>query len=387
MSYESLNLLAMHEKDLQIIYKCLVGSHAYGTNIEGSDFDYKMVYIQTPESVLEHGYQEQVNLSKDETAYELRRFVELCCTGNPTMLELLYSPEDCIIMQHPIFEELVKNRDKFLSKSCRWSFGGYAFAQIEKAEGLNKKMNWEKTKIERKNPIDFCWVVLNHDTQITIQEYQESGDKSNKNATSELKPLKQGVYPLHNWLEIKNLTQNDVVLAKLNHSKEGYQLYELANPQGIVTDISNDLRTSETPFDALPIATVLFNPDSYSRHCKEYKEYQEWLSKRNVQRYVDIEGHGQQIDGKNLLHCVRLLDVGTEIAQGKGIMVRRPNAAYLIEIRKGKHDLKTILANCREKLAELDKSYEIANLPDKVDRGFWTKLVTKIRKEFYTSPI
>jgi predicted nucleotidyltransferase len=354
------------EADLQIIYKCLVGSHAYGTNVEGSDHDYKMVYIQTPESVLEHGYQEQVNFSKDETAYELRRFVELCCTGNPTMLELLYSPADCVIKKHPIFDELLQKRDLFLSKSCRWSFGGYAFSQIEKAEGLNKKMNWEKTKIERKNPIDFCWIVLNKETQISTIDLP-----------------KQGVYPLADWLSAKNLTQNQVVLTKLNHSKEGYQLYELENPHGIVTDSSNDLRTAETPFGVVPIATVLFNPDAYSRHCKEYKEYQEWLSKRNVQRYVDIEGHGQQIDGKNLLHCVRLLEVGTEIAEGKGIIVRRPNAAYLIEIRKGKHNLKSILESCREKLAHLDKAYENSNLPDKVDRGFWLKVVNKMRTAFY----
>lgn len=360
----------MKETELNIIYKCLVGSHAYGTNVEGSDFDYKMVYIQTPESVLEHGYQEQVNFSKDETAYELRRFVELCCTGNPTMLELLYSPEDCIIFKHPIFDELVAHRDNFLSKSCRWSFGGYAFAQIEKAEGLNKKMNWEKTKIERKTPIDFCWVVM------------QANEKLANEKLADKKMPKQGVYPLNDWLAVQNLTQNEVVLSKLNHSKEGYQLYLLENPQGIGTDTSNDLRTSETPFDAVPVATVLFNPDVYSRHCKEYKEYQEWLSKRNVQRYVDIEGHGQQIDGKNLLHCVRLLDVGIEIANDKKIVVRRPNAAYLIEIRKGKHDLKTILANCREKLVELDKSYQNSDLPEKVDRGFWLKLVTKMRKEF-----
>jgi predicted nucleotidyltransferase len=355
----------MLEKDLAIVYKCLVGSHAYGTNVEGSDFDYKMVYIQSPESVLENGYQEQINFSKDETAYEIRRFVELCCTGNPTMLELLYSPEDCILLKHPAFEPLLANRDKFLSKSCRWSFGGYAFAQIEKAEGLNKKMNWEKTKIERKTPIDFCWVVLSKETQI-----------------ANTKIPKQGVYPLQDWLIAKNLSQNNVVLSKLNHSKEGYQLYILENSHGIVTDTSNDLRTSETPFDALPIATVLFNPDAYSRHCKEYKEYQEWLAKRNVQRYVDIEGHGQQIDGKNLLHCVRLLDVGLEIAEQKFIQVRRPNAPYLIEIRKGKHDLKSILAACKEKLHNLDNAYENSTLPNKVDRDFFMQLLPAIRKTY-----
>lgn len=155
------------EEDLNIIYKVKVGSHAYGTNIPESDEDFKMIYLQKPEDVLNYGYQEQVNLSKDCTAYELRRFIELCCTGNPTMLELLYSPEDCVVFKHPIFDLILDNRNKFLSKSCRWSFGGYAISQIEKAKGLNKKMNWEKDRVIRRNPIDFCYVVLDDRTALT----------------------------------------------------------------------------------------------------------------------------------------------------------------------------------------------------------------------------
>ncbi len=62
------------------------------------------------------------------------------------MLELLYTPEDCIEYKHPIFDKILEHKDKFLSKSCRWSFGGYAIDQITKAKGLNKKMNWEEEK-------------------------------------------------------------------------------------------------------------------------------------------------------------------------------------------------------------------------------------------------
>ena len=40
------------EEDLNIIYKVKVGSHAYGTNIPESDEDFKMVYLQKPEEVL-----------------------------------------------------------------------------------------------------------------------------------------------------------------------------------------------------------------------------------------------------------------------------------------------------------------------------------------------
>ena len=37
------------------------------------------------------------NVTKDDVAYELRRFLELVSTGNPNVLELLFLPEKCII--------------------------------------------------------------------------------------------------------------------------------------------------------------------------------------------------------------------------------------------------------------------------------------------------
>lgn len=358
------------EEDLDVIYKVRVGSHSYGTNIEGSDEDFKMIYLQKPEDILNFGYQEQVDLTKDCVAYELRRFIELCCTGNPTMLELLYAPEDCIIYKHPIFDKILENKSKFLSKSCKYSFGGYAISQIEKAKGLNKKINWEKDKIIRKNPIDFCYVVLDDKTAIL--------DRKDKLGVR----VKQGVYPLKDWLKKKGYSQNEIVVTKLNHSKEGYQLYFSNDSKGITIDGSNNLRTSETSKENVPIGTLLYNPDVYSQHCKEYKEYQEWLKNRNVQRYVDIENHNQKIDGKNLLHCVRLLETGIELANEHKINVRRPNAKYLISIRKGKVNLEEILEKCQQDLLKLNQAYEISTLPDKADRSFWLKLLPNIRKEY-----
>jgi hypothetical protein len=83
-----------------------------------------------------------------------------------------------------------------------------------------------------------------------------------------------------------------------NHSTLGFK--------GIVLDDSNAVRLSVVPKDMLASAIVYYNKDSYSMHCKDYKEYQTWLETRNTQRYVDIQGHHQQIDGKNLLHCRRI---------------------------------------------------------------------------------
>lgn len=359
----------------KIIFKVLVGSHAYGTNIEGSDMDYKGIYIQSSEDVLEHGYREQYSVSKDETYYELKRFIELCCTGNPTMLEILYAPEDCIIEQDPVMFWLLANRDLFLSKSCKYSFGGYAFSQIGKAKGLNKKMNWENSKIQRKDVLDFCYV---YKQDYTVQD-------------------------LKSWLKEKEFKQEYIGLTSLPHFRYMYNMYydhikgmKSTNPRemgngdftfkGIIQgDTSNDISLSEVPewYRKMCEGLMYFNKDEYSRHCKDYREYQEWLDNRNTQRYVDLEEHGQKIDGKNLLHCYRLLETGIEIAKEKTINVRRPNVQFLIEIRKGKHNLQTLLDGAENKIKKLDEAFANSDLPEKADRGFFLSLMPKMRKQVY----
>src|ERR1035437_9099826 len=144
---------------LSLIYKCVVGSKAYGTFIEGkSDIDYKGVYMQNVNELISFGYKEQIEIGKDECYYEVRRFMQLLQSANPTVLELLYSPADCIIQTSPYFDLIVQHRDKFLTQKCLLSFGGYAVAQIKKAKGLDKKMNWEKERVVRKDVLDFCYV-------------------------------------------------------------------------------------------------------------------------------------------------------------------------------------------------------------------------------------
>jgi len=354
----------MTKENPNVIFKALVGSHAYGTNVEGSDHDYKGVYIQSPEDVLENGYREQYSLSKDETYYELRRFIELCCTGNPTMLELLYTPEDCILYKHPVFDKMIQERQRFLSKSCKYSFGGYAMSQIGKAKGLNKKMNWENSKVERKTILDFCYILT---------------------------PV--GSTPLRDWLRLQrgDFTKQEFYgVSKIAHCRDLYYIYPKDKPEleysGICNpdETSNELRLSSIPVsETIKYSAMSYNKDGYMEHCKDYKSYQTWLSERNTQRYVDVEEHGQKIDGKNLLHCYRLIETGIEIAKEKTINVRRNNANFLIEIRKGKHNLDELLTASNEKLKQLDEEFDNSDLPDKADRGYFLSLMVKLRKQYY----
>jgi hypothetical protein len=95
------------------------------------------------------------------------------------------------------------------------------------------------------------------------------------------------------------------------------------------------------------------------------------LSERNEQRWIDVKSHDQKIDGKNMMHCRRLMDMAREIAEGKGIIVRRPNAQELIDIRQGKIDLQTLIDHVESEIKEVDILYKNSTLPESVD----TKLV------------
>lgn len=350
----------------KMIFKAVVGSQSYGTAVPGSDIDYKGVYMQDEDDLLGFGYREQFEVGKDECYYEVRRFLQLLQSANPTVLELLFSPPDCVVENSPQFQMIVDVRDMFLTKKCLMSFGGYAVAQIKKARGLEKKMNWESGRMERKTPLDFVYAYEDGKTM-----------------------------PIVKWLKENDCKQEFCGLVALDHFKDCYALYydysshygssgnRTYHPlgfHGIVSENGNDIRLSSIPKGMTAQVVVCYNKDGYSKHCKDYNQYQEWLEKRNTQRYVDIKGHNQQIDGKNLLHCRRLLDMAIEIARDKTIHVRRPNAEYLLKIRRGEVKLEDIIDQAEEDIKGLDALFANSGLPDDVDKGFVNDLLLKIRK-------
>ncbi len=340
---------------MHTLLKAIVGSQAYGTATPASDEDYKGIYLQPVNEIIGFHYKEQINVSKDECYYEIKRFLELAQSANPTILELLYLPPECILQSSEAYSILVKNRSTFLTKKCLHSFGGYAIAQIKKARGLDKKMNWEKERIVRKNPMDFCHVYLSNGASIELTTF----------------------------LEQKSLLPTQCGLTAVTHFRDCYALYyddkNTHGYKGISIEESNTLRLSSIPKQENSIAILCYNKDAYSIHCKEYKSYIEWLENRNTQRYTDIAGHQQQIDGKNLLHCRRLLDMALEIATTQHLHVKRPNAAYLLSIRRGEVDLESLIGKAEEDILYLNELYESCTLPVDIDKDFAHNLLLEIR--------
>ena len=110
------------------------------------------------------------NETNDEVYYEIGRFVELLLKNNPNIIEILATPQDCILYKHPLMEQL--KLEDFLSKLCKDSFAGYAMTQIKKARGLKKKIVNPIAK-ERKSLLDFCSILQGYDSVSLTKWLQE----------------------------------------------------------------------------------------------------------------------------------------------------------------------------------------------------------------------
>jgi predicted nucleotidyltransferase len=374
------------------------GSHAYGTNIETSDTDYAGVFIQSQEDIFGFNYKEQINDDTNDTViYEIKRFLQLLASNNPTVLELLNTPKDCIIYKDPIFDLILENRDKFITKVCAKSFGGYGKMQIQKAKGQNKKQNWEKDKVTRKDVLDFVY-VLEGPKSIPWKKWND-GRYEEKFIGVVNVPNAMNIYAVyydadaHLYFSENISEETRIILAKqielLKVRKESGQSMGFGYKGLVKTDEgqnvaeSNALRLSSIPKGEEPICNIVYNKDGYSEHCKDFKSYEDWLANKNDARWVDVKSHGQKIDGKNMMHSRRLMDMAREIALGLGINVRRENAQELIDIRKGKIDLQTLIEQVEAEIIEIDELFTNSNLPDKVDESFVNEILIKIRKNIY----
>ena len=118
-----------------IILLGLGGSHAYGTNIEGSDLDLRGVATHSARDILTgSGFEQVTNDETDTTIYSLEKLISLLSNCNPNVIEILGLEPWQYIHISPIGQKLIDNRDMFLSKRAIHSFGGYATAQLRRLE-------------------------------------------------------------------------------------------------------------------------------------------------------------------------------------------------------------------------------------------------------------
>ncbi|OWP85060.1 nucleotidyltransferase [Flavobacterium davisii] len=340
-----------------ILFEVISGSKSFGLDTPTSDTDIKGVYYLPKEQFYGLEYIPQIsNETNDIVYYELGRFVELLLKNNPNILEILATPADCILYKHPIMEQL--RLEDFLSKLCKDTFAGYAMTQIKKARGLNKKIVNPMEK-ERKSLLDFCYVLQGYKT-----------------------------IALPQWLHQNAYTQEQCGLINLPHSRGMYALFYdtkfTLDYKGIIkNEKSNEVSLSSIPKGEKEVGYLYCNQDAYSQYCKDYKDYWDWIGKRNEERYKVNQLHGKNYDSKNMMHTVRLLQSALQIAQTGTLNIRVTNRDELLKIKTGDLDYAVLMGKAEHLLEIIEKTYNQATLMETPHYLTVEKTLIAMRKELY----
>ena len=125
---------ALAEYNLQecVIYRCIIGSRAYGLEEADSDTDRRGIYLPPAELHWSlYGVPEQLENPENQDCYwELQKFLVMALKANPNILECLYSP--LVEYATPLAQELLDMKSIFLSRIVYQTYNGYVLSQFKK---------------------------------------------------------------------------------------------------------------------------------------------------------------------------------------------------------------------------------------------------------------
>ncbi|REK15721.1 MAG: nucleotidyltransferase domain-containing protein [Planctomycetota bacterium] len=130
----------------RVIYRCVIGSQAYGLATDDSDVDRRGIYL--PPADLQwslYGVPQQLENSETQEAYwELQKFLVLALKANPNVLESLFTP----LVEHatPLGDELRSMRAIFLSRLVYQTYNGYVLSQFKKMQAAIRNQGAVKWK-------------------------------------------------------------------------------------------------------------------------------------------------------------------------------------------------------------------------------------------------
>lgn len=252
------------------------GSVAYGTDTPESDLDIRGIALNSRKELLTMRYREKPyeDEKTDTIIYTLKQITRLLSNANPNVLEILGTKEEHLFVLTKEGQLLRENADLFLSKRVIYSFGGYAASQLRR---LQNAMARDEDYSQREKEQHILNTLL-HQMAGFEERYRKFAKDSIK---------------LYLDKSDKDCFEEEIFIdISLSH----YPLRDLKN---MVSEMNNIIRDYD---------------------------------KLNSRNHKKDEAHLN----KHAMHLVRLLIMGTEILEGKGINTyREHDREFLIKIRNG----------------------------------------------------
>jgi len=252
------------------------GSVAYGTDTPESDLDIRGIALNSRKELLTMKCREKPYEDKktDTVIYTLQQIRKLLSNANPNVLEILGTKKDHLFILTEEGKLLRENADLFLSKRAIYSFGGYATSQLRRLQNALARDDTYPQKEKEQH-------ILNS----LLNQMASFEDKYERFAKGSIK--------LYLDKSDKNCFEQEIFIdISLSH-------YPLRNLKNIISEMTNIIRD----YDKLNYRNNKKDKDHLNKHA---------------------------------MHLIRLLIMGTEILEGKGINTyREHDREFFMKIRNG----------------------------------------------------
>ena len=334
------------------IFECIVGSQAYGINTPESDIDKSGVIIPDKSYFfgLNHFEQFRGYPDEDKTMYDIRKAIRLIADNNPNMLDFIATPERCILKLWPWWQKVIDNKNLFISKKAKFTFSGYAIAQLERIRTHRSYLlNPPKKQPER---VDFGLPAecIFPTTQLKALINACMCDFLVEETKADFFDALDAIY-------------GDYIIPLFyKFTKENIRHVAMQWLQSGLKSNLNCLRSLGPTYIKEEYLDTAERELAHYCACHEWQRYQSWLKSRNKKR-AELElkfGY----DTKHGAHLVRLMRMGVEILQTGRINVDRTqiDADELKEIKLGSWNYEQLEIYAKDMDDALSEMYKTSTL-------------------------
>lgn len=336
------------------------GSHAYGTNTETSDEDFKGVAIPPKEYFF--GYTnrfEQAELKApddDAVIYDIRKFFNLAADCNPNIIEVLHTDPSDHFLVTPLGRKILDNKDAFLSKKIKHTFLGYSVSQLKRIKTHKKWILSPPKAPPTRADLGLPEQTLIPQDQLTaaFAEVQKELDRFQFDFMENLEESMK--------IEVRNTMTTMLAEMKLTSDE---QFGAAARKIGLSDNFIE----------------IMQRERQYTSAKREWDQYQNWKKTRNVKRSELEEKYGY--DTKHAYHLVRLIRMCREVLTTGKVIVKRPDREELLAIRNGAWTYEQLIEFAESEDIKLNDLYNTTNILPKVpDRAKLDQLCIEIVEEF-----
>lgn len=217
-----------------IILLGLGGSYSYGTNNDNSDLDIRGITMNMKSDLIGlSDFEQYVDDKTDTVIYSFNKMVKLLLECNPNTCEILGMREEHYLVLSKIGQELLNNKNIFLSKRAARSFGGYADAQLRRLQNALARDSFPQSEKEQhifnsvRNALEDFERRFRKFDKGSIRLYIDKSENSELD-TEIFIDANYKHYPLRDyenmWSVMHNVVRDYEKIGKRNHKKDDAHL-------------------------------------------------------------------------------------------------------------------------------------------------------------------